>query len=210
MRLRAIAAASLLLLPPLLVLSPGPSLRDLARGPAPAEASVSVLLSLDEIVAASTYVVVGTASEKKSQWEDLPGGRRIVTYTKLKIDKVVATGSGAGSCGSEVWVRTLGGTVDKLGQAVSGEAQIAGGSKSVLFLMKRGDVLTVTGMAQGHYPVTADDKGVSRLRGSPDAGTQLRQAGPILAARDLLVGKTLDAALSSITTARKTLDEKKK
>lgn len=201
MRLRAFAITSLLLVPAITSLSPdAPHL-----GPPPAEASVSVLMSLDEMVAASTSVVVGTAAEKKSQWEELAGGKRIVTYTKIKIDRSLA-----GSAGSEVWVRTLGGAVDKIGQAVSGEAQIATGSKSVLFLMKRGDVTVVTGMAQGHFPVVNDDKGVARLKASPDVGTTLRTPGPVIAARDVLVGQTVDVAVTSITKARKALDEKKK
>lgn len=201
MRLPAIALASLLAIPPLVALSPSAP----QKGPAPAEASVSVMLSLDELVAASTYVVVGTAGERKSQWEEMPTGRRIVTYTKVKVDKAVT-----GSPGSEIWVRTLGGTVGDLGQAVSGEAQLATGSKAVLFLMKRGDVTMVAGMAQGHYPVVNDEKGVARLKASPDAGKQLRTPGPVIAARDVLVGQPLDAAVLSITKARKALDEKKK
>jgi hypothetical protein len=201
MRLRAIALASLLAIPPLLTLSPGAPL----QGPPAAEASVSVLLSLDEIVAASTAVVVGTAGERKTQWEEMPTGRRIVTYTKVTVDRAIA-----GSPGSEVWVRTLGGTVGDIGQAVSGEAQLARGSKSVLFLMKRGDVTMVTAMAQGHYPVVNDDKGVARLKLSPDVGTQLRTPGPVIAARDVLVGQTVDTAATAIAKVRKALDEKKK
>lgn len=201
MRLRAFALASLFLIPAITSFSPGTE----RFGPAPAHASVSVLLSLDELVATSTSVVVGTASEKKSQWEELAGGKRIVTYTKIKIDRTLA-----GSAGTEIWVRTLGGSVDKIGQSVSGEAQIATGSKSVLFLMKRGDVTMVTAMAQGHFPVIADDKGVSRLRPSPDAGTQLRTPGPSIAARDQLVGQTIDTAATAILKARKAIDEKKK
>ena len=84
------------------------------------------------------------------------------------------------------------------------------GSKAVLFLMKRGEVTLVTGMAQGHYPLLADTKGVLRLRASPDAGTQLRQPGPIIVARDVLVGEKLDTAVSAIVKSRKALDEKKK
>lgn len=201
MRLRAIALASLLAVPPLLTLAPD----DPLGGPPAAEASISVLLSLDEMLTASTSVVVGTASEHKSQWEDLPNGRRIVTYTKIKVDKAIV-----GSPGSELWVRTLGGTVGDIGQAVSGEAQIALGSKSVLFLMKRGDVTVVTGMAQGHFPIVADDKGVGRLRASPDAGTQIRTPGPVIAARDVLIGQSADDAATTISKARKALDEKKK
>lgn len=201
MRLRVVALAALLAVPPLVALSPGAPL----RGPSPAEASVSVLLSLDELVAGSTFVVVGTAGERKSQWEDLPTGRRIVTYTKVKIDKTIT-----GSPGSEVVVRTLGGSVGDLGQAVSGEAQLATGSKAVLFLLKRGDVTVVTGMAQGHFPVVNDDKGVARLQASPDVGKQIRTPGPVIAARDVLVGQTVETAAATIAKARKALDEKKK
>lgn len=201
MRARAILAASLLLVPVFAAVSPV----DPLSGPPPAQASISVLLSLDELVTRSSAVVVGTAGERKSQWEEVGGSRRIVTYTKIKVDRTIA-----GSAGSEVWVRTLGGAVDKIGQAVSGEAQIATGAKSVLFLMKRGDVTLVTGMAQGHYPISLDDKGVSRLRASPDAGTQIRQPGPILTARDLLVGEKLETAISAISKARKAIDEKRK
>ncbi len=201
MRFRAIAAAFLVLAPAFLVLSPEAPL----SGPASAEASVSVLLSLDELVTASSAVVVGTAAEHKCQWEDLAGGRRIVTYTKIKVDRTLA-----GSAGTEVWVRTLGGVVGDLGQAVSGEAKLSAGSKAVLFLVKRGDVTMVAGMAQGHYPLKVDEKGVSRLRSSPDAGAQLRPPGPSISARDVLVGQTLDVAAASITKARKAIDEKKK
>jgi len=201
MRPRAIAIATLLLVPALVTLSPSAPL----SGPAPAEASVSILLSLEEITAASTAVIVGTASEQKSQWEELAGGRRIVTYTKIKVDKTIA-----GSAGTEVWVRTLGGAVGKLGQAVSGEASLTIGSKSVLFLLKRGDVTMVTGMAQGHYPIKVDEKGISRLKASPDVGAQIQPSGPTIAARDALVGQTLDSAVTAITKVRKALDEKKK
>jgi hypothetical protein len=201
MRFRAFVVASLFVIPTFVALSP----TDPLRGSPQAEASVSMLLSLDEIVAPSTAIVVGTASERKAQWEEIAGGRRIVTYTKIKIDRTIA-----GSAGTEVWVRTLGGTIGNLGQAVSGEAQIATGSKAMLFLMKRGDVTVVTAMAQGHYPILADDKGVSRLRPSPDVGTQLRQPGPVIAARDLLVGEKLETAVTAISKARKAIDEKKK
>ncbi|MFO0588758.1 MAG: hypothetical protein U0441_14505 [Polyangiaceae bacterium] len=196
-----IAAAFLVLAPAFVSLSADAPL----SGPAPAEASVSVLLSLDELVAASSSVVVGTPAEHKCQWEELGGSKRIVTYTKIKVDKTIA-----GSAGSEVWVRTLGGVVDNLGQAVSGEAQLTQGSKAVLFLLKRGDVTMVTGMAQGHYPIKVDEKGISRLKASPDAGAQLRPPGPSISARDVLVGQPLDTAVTAISKARKALDEKKK
>lgn len=201
MRVRTVATAILLLSPAFVTLSPGAPF----SGPPPAEASVSVLLSLDELVAASSAVIVGTPGEKKCQWEEIGGSRRIVTYTLIKVDKTIT-----GAPGSEVWVRTLGGVVDKLGQAVSGEAQLTTGTKAVLFLLKRGDVTMVAGMAQGHYPIQVDEKGVSRLRSSPDAGAQLTPPGPSISARDVLVGQSMDAAVTAISKVRKALDEKKK
>ncbi|MFO0592966.1 MAG: hypothetical protein U0441_35825 [Polyangiaceae bacterium] len=192
MRKAALLLASVLFLPPALTLSA----EHPTTGVASAEASVSVLLSLDELLTPSSYVIVGTAGEKKSRWEEIGGGRRIVTYTKIQVDTAIV-----GSPGSALWVRTLGGSVGDIGQTVSGEAQIATGSKSVLFLQKRGSAIVVTGMAQGHFPVVADSKGVVRLRPSPDAGVLLPSAGPSISARSRLVGKGLLAAVSVIRDA---------
>lgn len=192
MRKAVLLLASVLFVPPALTLS----VDHPTAGVATAEASVSVLLSLDELLTPSSYVIVGTAGEKKSRWEEIGGGRRIVTYTKIQVDTAVV-----GSPGSVVWVRTLGGSVGDIGQAVSGEAEIATGSKSVLFLQKRGAAIVVTGMGQGHFPVVADSKGVQRLRPSPDVGVLLPSAGPTVSARSRLVGKALDAALSVIRDA---------
>lgn len=192
MRKAALLLASVLLVPPALTLSADHPM----TGVAAAEASVSILLGLDELLTPSTYVIVGTAGEKKCRWEEIGGSRRIVTYTLIQVDTAVV-----GSPGASVWVRTLGGSVGDVGQLVSGEAQIAAGSKSVLFLQKRGSVHVVTGMAQGHFPLVADDKGVVRLRTSPDAGVLLPAPGPSVSARSRLVGKSLSAALSVIRDA---------
>src|SRR5262249_20700473 len=124
MRLRALALAFAVAIPAAVALDPGAPL----RSPAEARAAVSILLSLDELVGASSYVVVGTGVERYSQWEELAGGRRIVTYTRVQIERPVV-----GNPGSEIWVRTLGGAVGKIGQSVSGEAQIAIGKKALFF-----------------------------------------------------------------------------
>jgi len=154
---------------------------------------VSILLSLDELVQQSAYVVVATAAEQKSQWEDLPGGRRIVTYTRLVVENAVV-----GKPDSELWVRTLGGAVGDIGQAVSGEAQIVPGSRSFLFLAKTAGGTVVTAMAQGHFPIAADASGVRKLAPSPDAGTLLRRRGPSLSAREMLVGSTVEQAMDTV------------
>src|SRR5688572_23209766 len=116
MNFRALALSLALALPAGITLCPGAPL----SGARPAAAAVSVLVSLESLTSASTMVVVATAGEKYSVWEDWPSGRRIVTYTKLSVERAVV-----GSPGTEIWVRTLGGAVGSIAQTVSGEAQIA-------------------------------------------------------------------------------------
>jgi hypothetical protein len=192
MNRRALLLASLLALPPLLSLSRG------------AEAHTARLLTLEDLVDRSAYVVVGTAGEHHSQWEDLPAGRRIVTYTKVTVERTVS-----GAPGADLWVRTLGGAVDKIGQSVPGEAQLVPGSRALLFLAQVNGVVVVTAMSQGHYPVVADDKGVLRLAQSPDVGMLIGRPGPILSARDRLVGAKVDEAAALVKQIRKARDEKK-
>jgi hypothetical protein len=170
----------------------------LTAGPREAHAAVALLVSMDELVGASTYVVVAQAGERTSVWEDLPGGRRIVTYTRFKVERAVV-----GSPGSEVMVRTLGGVVGTVGQAVSGEAKIASGERSLLFLAKSGGALVVTGLAQGHFPIAVDAKGNERLKASPDAGTLLPRPGPVIAAREELVGALVEDAARAVDRAKR-------
>ncbi len=190
MQRRAFLAASLI--PPLLALPLG------------ADAHTARILSLEELLAFSTHVVVGTAGEKHSVWEDLPSGRRIVTYTRLTVERVVT-----GKPGPELWVRTLGGAVGSIGQAVPGEAQLLYGSRSLLFLAEVNGVVVVAAMAQGHYPIVTDDKGTSRVSASPETGMLVARPGPVLSARERLVGATVDEAATLVKQTRKALDEKK-
>ena len=203
MKYRALALALLAAAPLAIGLSPTAPL----QGPRSAEASVAVLISLEDLTAASAYVVIATAGERRSVWEETPSGKRIVTYTRLKVDRSVA-----GPAETELWVRTLGGVVDKIGQSVSGEAQISTGSRSLLFLAKIDAGLVVAGMAQGHYPIV--DPAVTplvaepRLAGSPDAGMLLPRRGPTISARERLVGLTVDDAVLAVQRARKAADAK--
>lgn len=200
MRLRSLALASALLVPAALGLVPG------APGFAAREASaaVSVLVSLDELTRLSTYVVVATALDRTSAWEELGGGRRIVTYTRLRVERALV-----GAPAAEIVVRTLGGAVDRIGQSVAGEAQLALGSRSLLFVAQGEGALVVSGMAQGHYPIIESAKEPPRLGGSPDAGMLLPRRGPTVSAREELLGATLDAAALAIIRVRKAQDANK-
>jgi hypothetical protein len=205
MKYRALSLALLVAAP----IAVGVSPRAPLEGPRSAEASVAVLISLEDLTAASTYVVVATAGEQRSLWEETPSGRRIVTYTRLAVDRSVA-----GPAEKELWVRTLGGVVDKIGQSVSGEAQLTSGSRALLFLARVDAGLVVTAMAQGHYPVVEGEGEASgkatapRLAGSPDAGMLLPRRGPTISARERLVGLTLDEAVSAVQRARAVIHAK--
>jgi hypothetical protein len=201
MKYRALALAFLAAAPLAVGLSPSAPL----EGPRSAEASVAVLISLEDLTAASTYVIVATAGEQRSAWEETPSGKRIVTYTRLKVDRAVA-----GPAETELWVRTLGGVVDKIGQSVSGEAMIATGQRSLLFLARVDVGLVVVGMAQGHYPIVEAEgpKTGPRIAGSPDAGMLLPRRGPTISARERLVGLSLEDAVSAVQRARKATDAK--
>lgn len=163
-------------------------------GPRPAEASVSIAVTLDQLVASASRVVVATALEERSQWEELAGARRIVTYTRLRVDQTVA-----GEPAEEVWVRTLGGVVDRVGQQVSGEAHLAIGAEALLFLTPAKDgALVVAGMAQGHYPIVKQADQAPRLAASPDLGAVLPRPGPTVSAREALVGSPLGEAIKAV------------
>jgi hypothetical protein len=204
MHLRGLLLASVLAIPPALTLAPGSLVSALISAPdglpglptGRAEASVSVLLSLDELVAGSTHVVVATAGERRSVWEDLPSGRRIVTYTRLAVERSVA-----GAPVKEVWVRTLGGVVGRLGQSVAGEAQMPAGSRALLFLAEARGVVVVAGRAQGHYPIKVEADGIAKLAPSLDAGMLVPRRGPTISAREQLVGRALDDAAAVVTAA---------
>ncbi|MRG93282.1 hypothetical protein [Polyangium spumosum] len=200
MRVRASLLALSLALPAALFVSP----HSPHTGPKEAAAAVSVVVSLDELVGSSSYVVVAKASERQSMWEDTPNGRRIVTYTRLDVEQSVV-----GEPGTSVWVRTLGGVVGEVGQWVSGEAVIKPGERSLLFLRKTPTTVVVTAMAQGHYPVLATVEGVPKLAASPDAGTILPRTGPSVAAREVLVGSTLSRAITAIEEAKRAPRERK-
>ncbi len=193
--LRKTLLITALLAPPLVVV--GPLDRASTDGCiAPAEATIARALSLGEMVSASSAVVVATAGERHSVWEDLPSGRRIVTYTKLSVERVVH-----GTIDKEVWVRTLGGAVGSVGQAVSGEAQILTGSRSMVFLAKVSGVVVVTAMAQGHYPIAESASSKPTLRPSPDAGTILPRGGPFISVREELVGRSVDEGIALVIKA---------
>jgi hypothetical protein len=163
-----------------------------------AEAMTAREVTLRELVTLADLVIDGTPAEAKSVWEDTSSGKRIVTYTRVSVSNVVY-----GNASSDVWVRTIGGTVGKIGQRVEGETVLVPGERAVLFLVSRGDgTHGVAEMSQGHYLV--DVSNGAKLKASPHLANLLKRENPPAPyAREVLVGKAIDAATSAIRDERK-------
>ncbi|HYP87191.1 MAG TPA: hypothetical protein VEQ59_03545, partial [Polyangiaceae bacterium] len=90
--------------------------------------------------------------------------RRVVTDTRMRIEELIAKES---TSETELLVRTLGGSIGRLGERVDGQAQLIAGEPCLAFLLQGPDGLHyVNGMAQGHYPLRGDAK--RQLASSPD------------------------------------------
>jgi hypothetical protein len=116
-----------------------------------AQASVSIAVTWDGLLRDSSLAAVATPLEARSAWEN----GRIYTYTRVRVDRAVA---GDAAQGSSLWVRTMGGVVDKIGQIVEGEAVFVPGEPSLLFLRPGPPgALHVTERGQGQFPILAGD-----------------------------------------------------
>src|ERR1700679_2465625 len=74
-----------------------------------AHASVSIAVTWDSLVQASSFAAMVTPSSSTSVWEE----GRIYTYTQAHVDRAIAGDAGGAE---DVWVRTMGGIVGNLGQ----------------------------------------------------------------------------------------------
>lgn len=140
----------------------------------PAQASVARALPLEALTGRSRHVLLGEPLEAYSTWERVGQRKHIVTYTRVRAHDVLA---GADPQSDELMVRTLGGQVGDLGELVHGEALLRVGERSVLFVMPAREALTVTAMAQGHYPLLKDARGAERLLRSREARELIGEAG---------------------------------
>jgi hypothetical protein len=131
----------------------------------PAYASITITVLFDELVRDSSAAAIVTPYEQNAVWED----GRIITYTHVHADRVVA-----GSVEGDPWVRTMGGTVGKVGQLVDGEAVLTMGRQGLLFLQpsKQGTsgVYAITARAQGQFPVVLNEQNVQTFRASSGVG----------------------------------------
>ncbi len=125
--------------------------------PSRASATIARALSVEDLVHKSNTVVLATALEQASSWQEVGDSRRIVTTTRVRIDELV---TGQKPDAGELMVQTLGGKVGKIGQLVEGEAELVPGRASLLFARGVGaELFAVTAMAQGHFPIARETRG---------------------------------------------------
>lgn len=162
----------------------------------PAMATVARSLSLPALVRGSSRIALITALASESRYEELGRRRRIVTDTRVRVEEHLAKGDGRVS---ELMVRTLGGSVGDLGEIVHGQARLTFGEPCVAFMLQGPDGLHyINGMAQGHYPLSADAG--RRLLKSPDLPKLLDFDGSAVKA---LVGSELAPARERIRALSK-------
>jgi len=140
-----------------------------------AHAGVSIAVLFDELLHRASAAAVVTPVEQTGVWED----GRIVTYTRVRVDRLVA-----GKLSGDPWLRTVGGAVGEIGQIVEGEASFVVGRASLVFVRPHVDptsgastgTLAVVEGAQGQFPVLTGD-------GRPPHLALARNLGAIVASR---------------------------
>ncbi len=164
-------------------------------------ASVSIAVTWDGLLQASTEAIVATPTEARSAWER----DRIYTYTHIHVDRAIA---GQLAKGSDAWVRTMGGIVGDTGQRVEGEPELVQGATSLLFLQPGPNgTYHVTARAQGQFPVVpTSGTRVAYVVRSTAVGALVRSqsqaaAGPVVLASDALHGRTVDDAALEVVSA---------
>jgi len=141
----------------------------LAIAPLTTSASVVARLSLDQMVAMASNILVGRVVSQESYWE----GGIIATYVELEVSE---TYKGSFVEGQHVTIYQHGGAVGDLTMIVPGEPTFRTGEDVLLFLEDRGtdSQPLVLGMSQGKFEVTVDP------------GTGLRMVGRNLEGLELL------------------------
>ncbi len=177
-----------------------------------ARATVSASVRFDQLLEESSAVAEATPIDTRSLWE----GDRIVTYTRMRVQRLVA-----GHLAGDIWVRTLGGEVGDLAQIVEGQATFPLDRPSLLFLRVHVDLITgkptesfvVVERAQGQFPVVTSAGKPPRLALAPDPGLLLPPSARTGAAkggsgarddrlaRDVLNDRSLDDAVREIEMA---------
>jgi len=134
---------------------------------APARATLLRGLSLPALVQLSQRILVLEPFDAVCRYAEIGGRKSIVTDTRVVVHE-----SWAAAGDAELTLRTLGGRLDSVGELVHGQPVLELGVRAVAFLTLGRDQKEwwVTGMAQGHFPLSGSAE-TSRLlssRGLPE------------------------------------------
>lgn len=129
-----------------------------------ASASVSVALSLEELVASSDEVVLGTVTGQQARYDKR---RRIVTDVTLRVDDTM---KGNRAKGAEIIVTRFGGEIGDLGMRVEGEPNFTTGEQTIVFA-KRLSAASIPQRALPRFRAVGMSQGVLRIESN--AGRQL-------------------------------------
>ncbi|MFO7181013.1 MAG: hypothetical protein DIU78_020095 [Pseudomonadota bacterium] len=157
-----------------------------------AHAAQVLPIPLSELVAESAQIWVATPLESHAEWVEESTGRYIVTWTRVRCDGPIVERE---AHDGELFVRTLGGTIGRVGQLAPGEARLALNEPCLVFLRKRRTGHVVAGMAQGHFALGRDEAGVLRLRASASVARYKGIAGSVVAE---LADRELSAAVQRV------------
>jgi hypothetical protein len=155
------------------------------------QAALSRGLSLEQLARKSDRTLLVTPLEAWCSWVVIRGRRAIVTDTRVRVEERL--GRRVADDG-ELLIRTLGGVIGDLGERFGGQPEFRTGRAGLVFLTSQSDVAFVTGMAQGHYLLRRDERGVERLSPSPHFPKLLDTHGSAarrLAGADLPVARRL-------------------
>ena len=125
-------------------------------------------MTLEELVGRSQHIVIATPLGARCVHLTIGGRRLLVTETHMRVEGVLAL---ATPSEAELLVRTLGGQLDGVGELVHGQAEFHIGQLCLGFFERGPDgACWVTGMAQGHYPLSRSDSALT-LEASPQLPT---------------------------------------
>lgn len=169
--------------------------------PREAQASVAIAASLEDVARTSSVIARVTALDRESRWEE----GRIVTYSRVRVDDVIAGATPSGA--RELRIRTLGGRVGNIGQLVEGEAALAPSERSIVFLAvrsgERPSDVVVVGRAQGQLLIRRDLHGHEIVRIGAAGEIVARAVRPPLRAHGQPIMELDGAALDAVILSAK-------
>jgi hypothetical protein len=113
-------------------------------------ATTVIPMSIDQLNAASTHVLLGRAVESWSTWD--AEHRHIYTYTKFTVSEVLK-----GPAAQAVILKQMGGHAEGYQQKVAGIRYFAPGEQAVVFAHAseaNDNTLVITGLMQGNFRLT--------------------------------------------------------